>query len=69
MRGNQHLSAAPGVIAELFGQFGHQFWVQLILRFLDAQQGVWCWVVEQNEVGEHLDRTVGDVAVKKWCFV
>ena len=57
--GYEHLAAALGVGAELLHQLPYQRGIELILRFLDRQQRVWVWVVEQDEVGKHLNRPVG----------
>src|SRR5208337_5615641 len=39
-----------------------QLRIELILGLLHCEQGMRLRVVEQNEVGEHLDRSVRDVA-------
>lgn len=66
--GHENLSAAEGVSSELFGEFFQEFEVKLILGFLNAEQGEWFRVVQEYQVGQHLDCTVGDIAGQEGIF-
>ena len=58
----------PRVVSELLDQFQEQLGVKLILRFLHGHEGMGHRVVEQDQVGEHLDRAIRDVPGDKGIF-
>jgi len=60
--GHEDLSAAPCVVAELVPQLVKELRIELILGLLDRKQRVRFRIVEQQQVGEHLDRAIRDVA-------
>src|SRR6218665_3480176 len=62
VRGDEDLSTPLGVVAELLGQFRQQLRVKLVLGLLDSQQRIGLGVVEQHQIGKHLDGAVRDMA-------
>ena len=62
MSRNKYLAAAPRIVAKFLRQFLEQFRVELVLRFLDRQQWERLRIMEQHQVGEHLDGAIGDIA-------
>ena len=66
MRGDKNLAPLLGIISKLFSQFRLKFRVKLIFRLFDTQQGMRFRIVEQYQIGEHLDGAVRDIAVNKW---
>ena len=66
MRGDKNLAPLLGIMPKLFSQFRLKFRVKLVFRFFDTQQGMRFRIVEQYQIGEHLDGAVRDIAVNKW---
>jgi len=62
VRRDEDLSTSRCVGTELFGQVPQQRGVELVLGLLDAEQGVRRRVMQERQIGQHLDGAVGDVA-------
>ena len=62
MGGDEYLSATLCVSPELFRQIPQQRGLQLVLGLLDAEHEMRMWILEQDQIGQHLDLAVRDVA-------
>ena len=58
MTGHQKLRLACGGTA-LFGKFRQQTWVEEILRLFDANEWRWGGIMQQHEIGQHLQCSIG----------
>nr|VFK32613.1 MAG: hypothetical protein BECKMB1821G_GA0114241_11183 [Candidatus Kentron sp. MB]VFK35369.1 MAG: hypothetical protein BECKMB1821I_GA0114274_11144 [Candidatus Kentron sp. MB]VFK77249.1 MAG: hypothetical protein BECKMB1821H_GA0114242_11144 [Candidatus Kentron sp. MB] len=68
MGGDEHLTATISVTAKFLRQFSEQMGTELVFRLFHAQQRMRVRIIEQGQIGEHLDGAIGDITGQERVF-